>query len=93
MSLAVALVPIVCFAVLVAMGWWCMAAPALPPDKMAAVNQGMTREEVQSLLGPPQSESRESDGSETWMYHRRTWAMFLVAFSPEGHVVRAEHDY
>jgi hypothetical protein len=79
-------------------GWfgsivWMMEAPALPHSSMAAVQVGMTRKQVSDLLGRPNAVNSNQDGSETWIYHRHTFAMFFVYFSEEGVVDEAVHDF
>ena len=72
---------------------WMMEAPALPHSSMAAIQPGMTREQVRDRLGSPKTVASNEDGSETWIYHRHTWAIFFVYFSPEGAVDEAVHDF
>jgi outer membrane protein assembly factor BamE (lipoprotein component of BamABCDE complex) len=72
---------------------WIMEAPALPQSSMAAIQPGMTSEQVRGLLGTPKAVDSNEDGSETWIYHRHTWAIFFVHFSQEGVVDETIHDF
>jgi len=65
----------------------------MPCSAMAAVQPGMSREQVRELLGAPKSIESSEDGAQTWIYHRHTWAIFSVYFSPEGKVEEAVHDF
>jgi hypothetical protein len=72
---------------------WMMEAPALPYSSMASIQPGMTCDEVRELLGAPKAVNLNEDGSETWVYHRNTWAVFFIYFSPDGVVDEAVHDF
>ena len=74
--------------------WLCWFLCGLPvPESMAAqVCEGMTRGQVRSLLGEPESVAASPDGSECWIYHRHTLTVFIVNFSPTGAVTCSGFD-
>ena len=86
-------VPLLVLIAILAFPIWFMEAPAVPYSTIEAMKEGMSRTDVQSLLGEPNSIHTETDGSERWVYHRHTWAMYFVYLSPEGSVTRFAHDF
>lgn len=86
-------VPTAALSIAVALGVWCLCAPAIPHSKMKQMHSGMSTAEVTSLLGAPGGRDPGSDGSQTWRYTRMTWAIFTVDFGPDGKVVGFDHDF
>ena len=70
------------------MGLW-----AVPRDRWHALRIGMTFEEVESLIGPPKSKSRYSDGSHGW--HYSPWfssATAWIGFDENGKMKGGTND-
>lgn len=78
--------------VLVGFSFWVMNAPAVPLSKLARLHPGMSKADVQHLLGKPNSQVTHDDGSELWTYTRMTWAILYIQFNEQGELTSFDHD-
>ncbi len=76
---------------LVVLGFLCffVFAHAVPKDKLSRISVGMTRTEVESIIGAPESTRRES-GDSTALYHggfqRLKWCSVETHFGADSRV-------
>ena len=65
-------------------------SPPFALERLDRLSPGMTKAEVEGILGPP----GEAYGQREWAYSRPySWPMVKVYFDDEGHFVRSEYDY
>lgn len=70
---------------------WAFNWPPVQVEKLNAIKQGTTREEVQSALGKP---THTYEANRTWVYSRPFgWSIVYVYFDEQGGFEKYEYDY
>jgi len=59
---------------------------------LARVQMGMSKSEVQSILGSPDDETDEY-GPLIWTYAAFTWCIVRISFDQDGRVIEIDHDH
>jgi hypothetical protein len=67
---------------------------SVPPNKLAEVQEGMSRDDVVRLLGPPVAASKFSDGRSKVSYGKPfRYCEVDVFLDPADHVTGVRHDH
>lgn len=70
---------------------WALNRPPVQVEKLNAIKQGATREEVQSALGKP---TNTYEANRKWAYSRPFgWSIVYVYFDEQGRFEKYEYDY
>lgn len=76
---------------LIALIIWHFNRPPFPLKRLDKLHPGMTKAEIETLLGTPRSEEYSQD---TWSYTRSgSWPVVYISFDKSGRFVEAEYDY
>jgi hypothetical protein len=81
------------FAIYFGAVYWTMSVHGIPVSKIVQLHEGMSEDEVKTLVGEPKDIDSRDDGSKEWRYSRNTWCCVHIYFSPEGKVIRIIHDH
>ena len=69
--------------------WRVLVKPIIPPESLARVERGMSKEEVVALLGQPSEETNETE----WKYFRKYRIGWVeVFFDVDGRVVEVNTE-
>lgn len=73
---------------------WSCNSPAVPLDDLNRIQVGMTKAQVQEILGEPKEEiaSPDTPGSQWWYKNRFKWYALRIDFTEDGAVIRYIHD-
>ena len=73
---------------------WSCNSPAVPLEKLNQLQVGMTKTQVQAVLGNPDEETSTSDfpGSHWWYKKPYKWYALRIDFTEDGKVIRYIHD-
>lgn len=73
---------------------WSVNSPAVDPADLKRLHCGMTKTEVEAILGKPDKKGVDpDDASVYWTYgHTLKWYQLRIDFSEGGEVVRYKHD-
>jgi hypothetical protein len=72
---------------------WSGAAHGIPMSQLDQLHQGMSEDEVKTLVGEPKTIHISGDGGKEWSYSRQTWCIVTIRFSSDGKVVNIVHDH
>ena len=68
-------------------------SPAISDHALSKFHVGMTKDEVNAIMGIPSGIRTDKSGLEVWVYGRPLqWASFIVYFYTNGTVESFEHD-
>jgi outer membrane protein assembly factor BamE (lipoprotein component of BamABCDE complex) len=81
------------FGALFLVAFWFAEGHGASLSRLAQVEPGMASEQVLAILGRPHTINRNSDGSESWFYTRRTFCQVKVYMSSAGRVSETDHDH
>ena len=73
---------------------WSCNSPAVPLEKLNQLQVGMTKAQVQDVLGTPDEETSSPDfpGSHCWYKKPYKWYALRIDFTEDGKVIRYIHD-
>ena len=72
---------------------WAMGSHGFDITAYDKIEQGMTMEQVQNMMGKPSSVSTQDDSTD-WVYSRNLiWCMAHISFDSTGVVKTKEHDH
>jgi hypothetical protein len=71
--------------------WWALTAylspHCVPLDRLAAIRAGMTKQEVVTLLGPPQTDKKTAPNRrELWYWKRWVYCSVCIPFDGDDRV-------
>ena len=88
-ALALTLVLGLCWTALIVWVW----SPAISDHTLSKFHVGMTKDEVNAIMGKPTGIRTDKSGLEVWVYGRPLqWASFIVYFYSNGTVESFVHD-
>ena len=90
-SLAVALLIVIA---LVSFAAWSCNSPAVPLDDLNRIQVGMTKTQVQDILGKPDEETSSLNvpGSHWWYKNPLKWYALRIDFTADDKLIRYIHD-
>lgn len=73
---------------------WACNSPAVPLDDLNRIQIGMTKTQVEEILGKPDEEtsSINTPGSDWWYKNPLKWYALRIDFTEDGKVIRYIHD-
>ena len=68
---------------------WSCNSPAVPLDDLNRIQAGMTKDQVEEILGKP---DEETSSGQWWYKSPLKWYALRIDFTPTGEVIRYIHD-